>query len=48
MVADARERLRAIRAAGYRCQHRDAKGILCGFPACHLDELGRVVCHEHG
>lgn len=45
---DARKRLRLIRAAAYRCQHRDERGILCGFPACDLDDLDRVVCREHG
>jgi hypothetical protein len=45
---DQARRLRVLRAAGYRCGHRDQRGILCGVRAAAVDALYRYpVCAEH-
>jgi 5-methylcytosine-specific restriction endonuclease McrA len=32
-------RMRVLRRDGYRCQARDSRGILCGYPANQCDHI---------
>lgn len=42
---DATRRMRVLRAGGYRCGVRDQRGVLCGAPACQVDDLYRYpIC----
>lgn len=45
---DQARRLRVLRTGGYRCGHRDQRGILCGAKASRVDVLYRYpLCAEH-
>lgn len=42
---DAARRIRILRAGAYKCGVRDQRGVLCGAPACQVDELYRYpIC----